>query len=200
MNKVKPESKQQQNSEINQVRKGKLMRLLVKYKAQLMLLAFALWIAAATVSSNNANATDSPSYAVGAVSKQTLLENYQSFAQNYAEHQLSVEDSQAIAQLPDELTIKVFFGTWCHDSEREVPRLLKAFNEKSNRIELIALDYNKSEPQGGAEKAKIKFTPTFVVYHNNIEIGRIIERPEDSLAEDILQLYLLQPGVNELLN
>ena len=186
-----------QNCEMNQVKKGKLMRVLVKYKALLMLLAFSLWLAAAIVSSNNANAAESPSYAVGVVSKQTLLENYQSFTENYDTYQLSEEERQAIAQLPQELTVKVFFGTWCHDSEREVPRLLKAFNNHANSIELIALDYNKSEPLGLADKAKIKFTPTFVVYHNNIEIGRIIERPKISLAEDILELYFLQPSVTE---
>ncbi|MEW6999391.1 thioredoxin family protein [Colwelliaceae bacterium BS250] len=199
MNKSKLVNKanSEKNSDVNQIKKGKFMRILVKYKALLMLLAFTLWFLAAIVSSNNANAEESPSYAVGVVSKQTLLENYQSFTESYDTYQVSAEERQAIAQLPQALTIKVFFGTWCHDSEREVPRLLKAFNKHANSIELIALDYNKSEPLGVADKAKIKFTPTFVIYNNNIEIGRIIERPQISLAEDILELYSLQPTITE---
>ena len=155
MNKSKLVNKAQSVNQIkpsNQLKKGKLMRVLVKYKALLMLLAFLLWVAAAIVTSNNANAAESPSYAVGVVSKQTLLENYQSFTESYDNYQLSEEERQAIAQLPQELAIKVYFGTWCHDSEREVPRLLKTFYDQANSIELIALDYDKSEPLGLANK------------------------------------------------
>jgi hypothetical protein len=32
---------------------------------------------------------------------------------------------------------------------------------------------------------KIKYTPTFIVYQNNQEIGRVIERPKVSLIADI---------------
>jgi len=50
---------------------------------------------------------------------------------------------------------------------------------------LFGLDYTKSEPSGRAKIHDIKYTPTFIVYQNNREIGRIIERPKVSLIADI---------------
>ena len=124
--------------------------------------------------------------AIGEVSQQQLIDNYQHFAQSYQSFKLSTDDLTDIASWPNDLHIEVYFGTWCHDSQREVPRFLKIMSQKptlSNR--LVALDYEKSEPKGSAKHHDIKFTPTFIVYKNNQEVGRIIERPKVSLAADI---------------
>jgi len=67
-----------------------------------------------------------------------------------------------------------------------VPRFLKVLSENADMTSrLIGLDYNKSEPKGTAKIHDIKFTPTFIVYRDNKEIGRIIERPKISLTADI---------------
>jgi hypothetical protein len=50
---------------------------------------------------------------------------------------------------------------------------------------LLALDYQKSEPNGRAKEANIKYTPTFIISLAEKEIGRIIERPKESLVGDI---------------
>ena len=74
----------------------------------------------------------------------------------------------------------------CHDSEREVPKFLKITAQASTLTSrLIGLNYDKLEPGGSAKKHDIRYTPTFVVYQNNKEIGRIIERPKVSLTADI---------------
>ena len=88
------------------------------------------------------------------------------------------------------------FGTWCHDSEREVPRLLKildALGVEDDRLMLIALDWDKREPLGRAREAGVEFTPTFVFYVDGREVGRIVERPEVSLEQDIERIVSPQP-------
>jgi hypothetical protein len=35
----------------------------------------------------------------------------------------------------------------------------------------------------------IAYVPTFVVYRNDIEIGRIVENPQRSLAEDFDEIF-----------
>src|SRR5687767_10853509 len=45
-------------------------------------------------------------------------------------------------QNKDNITIEIFFGSWCGDSKREVPRFMKLMKEigfPSNRISLIGL-------------------------------------------------------------
>ena len=82
----------------------------------------------------------------------------------------------------------IFFGIWCHDSQREVPRMLRILHEldiPSNQIFLIGLTFKKDEPKNRAKKLKVTNTPTFIVFKNNIEIGRIIERPSMSLEKDL---------------
>ena len=88
------------------------------------------------------------------------------------------------------------FGTWCHDSEREVPRLLKildALGVGDERVTLIALDWDKREPRDRARDAGVKFTPTFIFYLDGSEAGRIVERPEVSLEQDIARIVSPQP-------
>ena len=88
--------------------------------------------------------------------------------------------------LPDDLVIDIYFATWCHDSQREVPRLLKALQTKPDiKINLVSLDYQKQEPTGRAAQAGVKFTPTFIVSREGKELGRIIERPKIDLVSDI---------------
>ena len=92
---------------------------------------------------------------------------------------------------PPDLEVTILFGIWCHDSEREVPRMLKllaASGLKKESISLIALDIRKSEPEGRAKALDVRFTPTFIFSRAGMELGRIVERPESSLRGDVATL------------
>jgi len=133
-----------------------------------------------------ANTMEEPTYSLGEIAQNQLFAQHQTFSKGYQQFSITEVETQQLAKWPDDLIIEVFFGTWCHDSEREVPRLLKVLASKPQiQVKLIALDYQKSDPKSLAQAKQIKFTPTFIVYKNNQEIGRIIERPKDSLVSDI---------------
>jgi thiol-disulfide isomerase/thioredoxin len=88
----------------------------------------------------------------------------------------------------DDVSVVIFFGTWCHDSKRELPKALKIFNEigiNDENIELIAVGLDKKEPQGRAKKLRLMYTPTLIFFRGSQEIGRIIEKPVISLEKDI---------------
>ena len=77
--------------------------------------------------------------------------------------------------------MRVLFGTWCHDSQREIPKLLRILediNLKPEKISLIGLDYDKNEPLNRGEMLGVKRTPTIIFYKDEIEIGRIEETPK----------------------
>ena len=100
-------------------------------------------------------------------------------------------DPAAIAtlqQVEEPTEIVVFYGAWCTDSHREIPRFLKII-ETVNNQNIIVTDYGvnrqKQDELGKFEIYGIELVPTFIVIRNGIELGRIIERPDRSLAEDL---------------
>ncbi len=93
------------------------------------------------------------------------------------------------------ITIKAFFGTWCGDSRRELPRMSKIFNELSipaKNIQWIALDdssaFYKQSPKHEEKGLSVFRVPTFIVYEKNSEIGRIVEFPVETLERDLLKI------------
>lgn len=136
---------------------------------------------------------------LGTILRDDLLEDpFQSWYQaTYDSYDLQSGEVEKVNEFYDnEITIKVFLGTWCGDSKLEVPRFLKLVDHSKiaeKDIELICLD-NRSEaykqgPYREEEGMKIHRVPTFVFLKNGEEIGRIVESPANSLAVDIAQIY-----------
>lgn len=131
--------------------------------------------------------TQKSQHHVGVINQQQLLSTFNHFNASYRSYELSIQQKALLADLPDDLVVDVYFGTWCHDSVREVPRLLKVFEANPNIIvNLYGLNYQKRDIDGRAEKVGVKFTPTIIVSQNDKELGRIIERPKENLVSDIL--------------
>lgn len=132
----------------------------------------------------------SPEYLGGDVASEKLLINNVLFSQPYSDYQVSKNEIDMLESLPDTLSISVFFGEWCGDSQREVPVIIKSFESKPEiSLTLIALDMNKKEPKGRAAGGKVKFTPTIIIYNKGVEIGRIVERPKINWISHITDIY-----------
>ncbi|MEW6981592.1 thioredoxin family protein [Colwelliaceae bacterium 6471] len=128
----------------------------------------------------------------GEMNETVLLAEHEKFNNSYQHFIVSDRQLAQVKAWPSDLVIDVFFGTWCHDSEREVPRLLKALASYPEiKVNLIALDTNKSEPAGRALTASVKYTPTFIVSRKGTELGRIVEAPVDDLVADISAMLAL---------
>lgn len=91
--------------------------------------------------------------------------------------------------------IKLFLGTWCGDSKREVPRIIKILEQAEypmKNIELIALDrrkgFYKKSPNGEEKGWNIIKIPTVIFIKNGEEVNRITESPIESLEEDMLAI------------
>jgi thiol-disulfide isomerase/thioredoxin len=90
-----------------------------------------------------------------------------------------------------DLNIKIVMGTWCPDSRREVPRFMRVLDGWDfpvSKVKFIGVDDRKLSPVGEYDKLGILRVPTFIIYKNNIEAGRIIENPTTSLEQDILNI------------
>lgn len=91
----------------------------------------------------------------------------------------------------DNITIKIVLGTWCPDSRREVPRFMKIIDIwkfPPEKITWIGVDDVKISPVAEYEGLEIERVPTFILFENNVEAGRIIENPLTSLEQDIINI------------
>jgi cyclophilin family peptidyl-prolyl cis-trans isomerase/HEAT repeat protein len=87
--------------------------------------------------------------------------------------------------------VEVIMGTWCSDSLREVPKFLRIVDElKSQGVALpatfVAVDRAKEKP------VKVEKVATFIYYRGDRELGRIVERPQALLEDDLLAIAAKQ--------
>ena len=102
-------------------------------------------------------------------------------------------DQATIDLLPKylkDVTIICVLGTWCEDSKREVPhmlRILQSFRDfEPARFLMIGTDKNKVSPGGESARWNITKVPTFIFLKNDEEMGRIEEAPIGTLERDML--------------
>jgi len=91
----------------------------------------------------------------------------------------------------DDVEITIVLGTWCSDSQREVPRFYKVLNEagyNDKRVKVIAVDKTKAAIVVDISNLNIEKVPTFIIYKDDVEIGRIIETPKKSLEKDLWKI------------
>jgi tetratricopeptide (TPR) repeat protein len=88
--------------------------------------------------------------------------------------------------------IEVFMGTWCGDSQREVPRLMKTLRELKfphGQLSIVGVNRTKEQfkqsPNGEQATKNIHRVPTIIFYKNGKEVNRIVESPVVSMEQDI---------------
>lgn len=112
------------------------------------------------------------------------------FEPEYESYKIDQESLDQInPELLSDLEIKIFLGTWCGDSQREVPRFYKIADYLDfDNLTLIAVDGSKHADGTEVSDLGIEWVPTFIFYYQGTEIGRIVESPDQSLEKDLLQL------------
>ena len=127
---------------------------------------------------------------LGIISQGDLQKEPYSTWYNDSEKKYQV-DNDALANIDallEGVEIKIVLGTWCHDSQREVPRFYKILNDHEAQTEMIALDRKKQAPNNELQGIEITHTPTFIFYKNGQELNRIVERPIESLEKDMVKI------------
>ena len=91
----------------------------------------------------------------------------------------------------NDLEIFVFMGTWCEDSQRELPpffKMLMAMEFDQEHLKMFAMSEEKSTPSNFEQGLEINYIPTIIFFKNGKEINRFVEFPLNSLESDILKL------------
>jgi len=114
------------------------------------------------------------------------------YSPNYENYMPEDEAMSTINENINDYEIKVLMGTWCGDSKREVPKLMKIldkadFNYKN--LEMVAVDYNKTTPSKIEEKLDVHHVPTIIFYKNGEEVNRFVEYSQgESIEEDLSKI------------
>ena len=136
----------------------------------------------------------------GEISLDRLLESmpvWQSLMESYSPNGEAIRVLKA-CNIPTELFIAI--GTWCPDSRRYVPQLLKVLREAGNdniTAKIIGIDIQFHEPLEVIQKRGLINVPTVIVERNGREIGRIVETPAaKTIEEDLAAILIGSPNIH----
>ena len=114
------------------------------------------------------------------------------FEQNYEAYLVNTRLVKTYKNQIEDYKVKVFLGTWCGDSKREVPRFYKVLESvkfPKDQLEVIAVDRTadayKQSPTGEEKGLNIHRVPTFIFYKDGKEVNRIVESPKTTFELDI---------------
>jgi cyclophilin family peptidyl-prolyl cis-trans isomerase/HEAT repeat protein len=130
---------------------------------------------------------------VGPMTAERLLTFVPDYAQRKTDYQPDgtvLEMMKGYIQPADH--VEVYMGTWCADSQREVPKFLRILDDLRAQygVELpvtyVAVDRSKQQPAELIAGKHVEKVATFIYYRGDAELGRIVERTQSPLFEDDL--------------
>ncbi|MBN1340624.1 MAG: thioredoxin family protein [Bacteroidales bacterium] len=107
-------------------------------------------------------------------------------------HHDYIPDAGICAELKsfdEDYEIRIVLATWCHDSKVQVPRFFRILDDTqlSGKVsKIICVDRGKNAVDIDLGPYRIEKVPTFIVYIDDQEAGRITETPINTLEEDLL--------------
>lgn len=124
-------------------------------------------------------------YKIGKVTIDEILQTSEKFKKGYDGYTPSKE-----YDIPSGFKIVVIFGFWCHDSKREIPRLLKTlkhFNASDDMITLYSTNRKKTQPAEIIKQHEVFYSPTIIFYNGDKEVRRFVEFPDTTWENDIIK-------------
>jgi thiol-disulfide isomerase/thioredoxin len=100
------------------------------------------------------------------------------FAKNIQGYTPWAQTVEALKANKDSIHILAFGGTWCDDTKYMLPKfyaLADAAGFPQDRITLLGVDHSKKTIQHLSETFNVTLVPTFIVFKNGKEIGRVVE-------------------------
>jgi thiol-disulfide isomerase/thioredoxin len=129
---------------------------------------------------------------LGTITREEILENFPEWgelAAAYNPHPVSIEKLKFVDRL---IQVEIFLGTWCPDSKVHVSAYFKILDMTANpniRSAYIGIPRDRaSRKEYIPEDKNVIRLPTFIIYEDGREIGRIIETPQKSVEEDLLDI------------
>ena len=128
---------------------------------------------------------------VGNITRERILEKCPSWEDKITSYSPNQEVIEKLESVDHEVIIEIYLGTWCPDSVRNVSAYFKIMDMVNNSYlitKYVGLPRDKDARKPYIKGKNIIRIPTFIVFINNQEKGRIIENPTQSVEEDLLEI------------
>lgn len=129
---------------------------------------------------------------VGKVSYAQMVQYTEAwFNKEYDFYRINEERLEKIKPLLKDKRVVLIMGTWCEDSQREVPGMMKILNQagfNTTEMEIIAIDEDKRTKEGLEKAYNLAYIPALIFFEGEKEINRIVEFPINSLEQDMLDI------------
>lgn len=113
------------------------------------------------------------------------------FDKEYDFYRVNAERLKKIKPLLKDKRVVLIMGTWCEDSQREVPGMMKILNEagyNTAKMEIIAIDEDKRTKEGLEKAYDLAYIPSLIFFEGEKEMNRIVEFPINTLEQDMLDI------------
>jgi hypothetical protein len=117
------------------------------------------------------------------------------YQKEYAAYIPDAKTSDSLRSLVRSCRFELFLGTWCGDSKKQVPRIMKLLHNmgvKPSAVTIIAVGNRdtlyKQSPTHEEQGKEIYRVPHLNIYKNGKEIGRITETPVKTWESDMLAI------------
>lgn len=132
---------------------------------------------------------------IGDVTSDRLLEAVPGYAEAMSQYapDATVLEMMKMYVKPND-RIEVYMGTWCDDSQREVPKLLRIVTDLATShdvkipLTITAVDRGKQMPAKALAGKDLQRVATVIYYRGKRELGRIVEQPVSLMEDDLLAL------------
>jgi len=128
---------------------------------------------------------------VGNLTRERILEKCPGWKDEITSYSPDQEVIEKLQSIDHEVIIEVYLGTWCPDSVRNVSAYFKIMDMVDNShltTKYVGLPRDKDARKPYIKGKNIVKIPTFIVFINNQEKGRIIENPTQSVEEDLFEI------------
>lgn len=118
------------------------------------------------------------------------------YVEEYASYEPALAFTQKLKQIKPDWHVVVVLGTWCSDSQREVPRFFRIMDEcgfPDSMVTMYGIGREKNAGEVDISSLEISLVPTFIFFRKGKEIGRIVESPIETLEKDMLVLLAHPP-------
>jgi len=130
---------------------------------------------------------------VGDLNYADIITTFPRWAEQDKQAELNPAEVEQLSKVARKIEVVCYLGTWCSDSRGAVPQFTRSLELAENpniSYRIIGLNRDKDDPPAHlALQNDIQRVPTFVIYENEAEIGRLIEYPvQENFVLDILEL------------
>jgi hypothetical protein len=127
------------------------------------------------------------------ITRDKILANGQEWKDKYDKYEPPAEMLNNLkGMIGSNLKVDVYLGLWCPDSRNNVPPFIKILDRLGVTIPVRYFGVPRKASKDVkyyVEEMDVQKVPTFIVYRDGKEIGRIVENPKVDMLTDLTAIF-----------